>query len=349
MLARRSSNQRRLSFFSLVLKSMATSALTNPEARIVSLADADLHGLEELFDEQCSEWLSLLGWDYTGASRLVRDVARRRELAGVVAVSGDVIVGFAFYVAEGSRCSIGDIYVSNRWRGLGIDRQMTIGMLQAIEQLPRQRRTESQCVSIDNHAATEVFLARGFERFDRAFMRVDLTSPAGESKTGSGRRRTEPEIELRAWEETDFSRAVRVIHRSHRDEHDSRINSQYRTEEGCAELLSILTESIWCGSFMRRVSRVAVDRATGNPLGVLIASRISARIGHLGQISVLPRYQGLGIGRRLIGAALSDFRQLGFDSATLAVTTANAGAVHLYQSCGFDTIHEFPVFFNEHG
>jgi ribosomal protein S18 acetylase RimI-like enzyme len=328
---------------------MATAALTNPEARIVSLADADLHGLEDLFDEQCAEWLSLLGWDYSGASRLVREVARRRELAGVAAVSGDTTVGFAFYVAEGTRCSIGDIYVSNHWRGLGIDRQMAVGILHAIEQLPRQRRIESQCVSIDNQAATDVFLIRGFDRFDRAFMKADVKSPAGEVKTASsGRRKGKaPDIELRAWEEDDFSRAVRVIHRSHREEHDSRINSQYRTEEGCAELLSILTDSIWCGSFMRRVSQVAIDRETGKQLGILIASRISSRTGHLGQISVLPRYQGLGIGRRLIGAALSAFRDLGFDSVTLAVTTANVGAVHLYRSCGFHTIHEFPVFFSE--
>jgi ribosomal protein S18 acetylase RimI-like enzyme len=226
---------------------------------------------------------------------------------------------------------------------------MAVGVLRAIDQLPRQRPIESQCVSIDNLAATEVFLGRGFERFDRAFMRVDIKSPARNDKIPAGRRRKRqaPDIELRAWEEDDFSRAVRVIHRSHRGEHDSRINSQYRTEEGCAELLSILTESIWCGSFMRRVSRVAIERETGNPLGILIASRISARTGHLGQISVLPRYQGLGIGRQLIRDALSDYRELGFDSVTLAVTTANVGAVHLYRSCGFDTIHEFPVFFSE--
>ena len=102
---------------------MATAALTNPEARIVSLADADLDSLEDLFDEQCAEWLSLLGWDYGGASQLVREVAYRRELAGVVAVSGDATVGFAFYVAEGTRCSIGDIYVSSHWRGLGYRRR----------------------------------------------------------------------------------------------------------------------------------------------------------------------------------------------------------------------------------
>lgn len=328
---------------------MATAALTNPEARIVSLADADPGGLEDLFDEQCAEWLSLLGWDYGGASQLVREVAYRRELAGVAAVSGDATVGFAFYVAEGARCSIGDIFVSRHWRGLGIDRQMAVGILQMIEELPKHHRIESQCVSVDNQAATEVFHARGFERLDRAFMKVDLKSDAGDAEAASKVRRTrqQPDIELRVWKEDDFSRAVRVIHRSHRDEPDSRINSQYRTEEGCADLLSILTESVWCGSFLRRVSRVAIERETGNHLGILIASRISARIGHLGQISVLPRYQGLGIGRRLIGAALSDFRELGFDAVTLAVTTANVGAVHLYRSCSFQTIHEFPVFFHE--
>ena len=328
---------------------MATAAPTNPEARIVSLADADLHGLEALFDEQCAEWLSLLGWDYTGASRLVREVARRRELAGVVAVHDDTTVGFAFYVAEGTRCSIGDIYVSRAWRGRGIDRQMAVGILQAIDQLPRQQRVESQCVSVDNQLATEVFHARAFDRFDRAFMSADLKLPpeGDQGASRARRKRQPPDFQLRFWEDDDFFRAVRVIHRSHRDEPDSRINSQYRTEEGCGELLSILTESIWCGSFMRRVSRVAIDRETGNQLGILIASRISARIGHLGQISVLPRYQGLGIGRRLIAAALSDFRELGFDSVTLAVTTANVGAVHLYESCGFRTIHEFPVFFKE--
>jgi len=329
---------------------MATAALINPEVKIVSMAEVDLRGLERLFDEQCDEWLQRLKWDYTGPSRLVREVARQRDLAGVAAVSGDRTIGFAFYVAEGTRCSIGDIYVSSSWRGFGIDRQMATAMLQTIEGLPRLRRIESQCVSIDSDGAIEVFHERGFQRFDRSFMVADLQVQAeGDHVSSSSRRGVQsPDIELRNWQEDDFSRAVRVIHRSHRHEYDSRINSQYRTEDGCAELLSILTESIWCGSFIRRVSRVALDRVTGNHLGILIASRIASRAGHIGQISVLPAYQGLGIGRRLIGAALTDFRELGFDSVSLAVTTANVGAVHLYQCCGFRTVHQFPVFYREH-
>jgi ribosomal protein S18 acetylase RimI-like enzyme len=80
---------------------------------------------------------------------------------------------------------------------------------------------------------------------------------------------------------------------------------------------------------------------------VLIASAISAGVGHIGQISVLPTYQGLGLGRRMIYGALSEFYRRGFKSVSLAVTSANAAALHLYESCGFRAIHTFPVFFRE--
>ena len=50
---------------------MATAALINPEIKIIPLADADLAGLENLFDEECAEWLELLRWDYKGASMSV--------------------------------------------------------------------------------------------------------------------------------------------------------------------------------------------------------------------------------------------------------------------------------------
>jgi ribosomal protein S18 acetylase RimI-like enzyme len=327
---------------------MATAPLTNRETRIVSLADVNMRGLEELFDEQSAEWLERLSWDYSGPSRLIREVARQHELSGVAAVNAETPVGFAFYVVDGNRCSVGDIYVSRRWRGLGVAGAMTSSILQSVEWLQRLRRIESQCVSIDNRGATEVFNSRGFSRFDRSFMMVDLHSPAFAQRAQCGRRATRAhDVELRCWHEDDFSHSARIIHRSHRDEHDSNINSQYRTEDGCLELLSILTESIWCGSFVRRVSRVAIDRETGNQAGVLIGSRISANTGHIGQISVLPAYQGTGIGRRLINAALTDFRDLGYARVSLAVTTANKRAVGLYLSCGFETIHEFPVFYRE--
>ena len=146
---------------------MATATLTNAELKLVPLYEADLAGLEALFDEQCDEWLALLRWDYAGPSHMIRQVARQRELSGFAVTSGIRTVGFSYYVVESGRCSIGDIYVSKEWRGMGVDRQMLSAILDEVERQPRLKRIESQCVSIDNDGANVLFASRGFERFDR--------------------------------------------------------------------------------------------------------------------------------------------------------------------------------------
>lgn len=318
---------------------MATAALINPEVSMIPMAEADLAALEQLFDEECAEWLELLQWDYKGASMLIREVARQRQLSGIVAVSGSAAVGFAYYLIEGRRCSIGDIYVSRPWRGMGIDRSMAEAVLNKVDQIGRVRRTESQCVGVGNQDADLFFQACGFERLERSYMLAGI-APEGAGDAPMN------DITVRPWKAADFSQAVRVIRRSYHGTHDSRINSQYRTEQGCADLLTILTDHIWCGDFLPLVSCVAV-RPSGSIIGVLIASRVARGVGHIGQISVHPAHQGQGIGRRMIARAVSELRNRGFKSASLAVTTANANAFHLYQTCGFETIHTFPVFYRE--
>jgi len=334
---------------------MATAPLTNTEARIIPMSDADLAGLEALFDEQCREWLALLKWDYREPSRLIRQVVRQRELVGFAATSGSRVVGFAYYVVENQRCSIGDIFVTKDWRGAGVDRQMVAAILDELERGPRLRRIESQCVSIDNDGASEWFAVRGFKRFDRYYMLMALgRTEGGEAKlishpqTQTKADDSPTDIAIRAWQEADFAQAARVIHQSYRGRTDSRINSQYESEEGCAELLTILTDHLWCGDFLPHVSRVAVRRGARKLLaGVLIASRIAPRIGHIGQVSVHHAYQGQGLGRRLLTDVLQEFVQYGFNTATLAVTAINTPALKLYESFGFRSIHSFPVFFRE--
>jgi ribosomal protein S18 acetylase RimI-like enzyme len=255
-------------------------------------------------------------------------------------------VGFSYYVVESGRGSIGDIYVSKCWRGLGIDRQMTAAVLEELEHSPARRRIESQCVGVGNDAANALLEARGFERFDRHYMTLELVSTDGAPGKAQEREGASAGISMRAWQDDDFTGAAEVIHHSYRGQHDSRINTQYRSESGCAELLTILTDHVWCGEFLNGVSQVAKS-ANGRLVGVLIGSRIAPGAGHIGQISVHPSYQGRGLGRSLINRALTEYRRRAFDSVSLAVTSANASALHLYESCGFRTIHTFPVFFRE--
>jgi len=329
---------------------MATAPLTNTDVRLVALADAQMAGLESLFDEQCEEWLALLRWDYTGPSRLIRQVARQRELMGFAAMSGSTTIGFAYYVVEGERASIGDVYVAQTWRGAGVDRQLVAAILDEIKREPQVRRIESQCVSVENDAATSLLESHGFERFDRYYMMVELArseDPLPPSEPALPASGAVPDVTIRAWKENDFATAARIIHRSYRGQYDSRINSQYASEDGCAELLTILTDHIWCGNFLPHVSRVAVRHSGRNLVGVLIGSRLAPRAGHIGQISVHPAYQGQGLGRRLIESATIEFARYGFSTVSLAVTAANTPALSLYQSCGFRRIHTFPVFYRE--
>jgi len=323
---------------------MATAVLSNPEVKLVPFVDADLSSLEKLFDEECAEWLELLSWDYKGSSMLIRDVVRQRQLPGFVATIGAAAVGFAYYLVEGWRCSIGDIYVTQTSRGAGIDAILASAVFDELDRVGRLRRIESQYVGIETRDADAVFESRGFERLERNYMVLEL-----EQDSQHKREHFTPNssaVSIRPWSDGDFAQAARVIHRSYRGTHDSKINSQYRTEDGCGELLTILTDHIWCGDFLPQVSRVAL-RAPGTIAGILIASRVAKGVGHIGQISVHPAHQDRGIGRQLIASALSEYERLRFRSVTLAVTSANTPALHLYESCGFRTVHSFPVFFRE--
>jgi ribosomal protein S18 acetylase RimI-like enzyme len=325
---------------------MATAPIPNTDVEIVPLRETNFASLGSLFAEQCDEWLELLRWDYSGPSRMIQQVARDGELSGFAAMSGALAVGFSYYVVEGGRGSIGDVYVSRSWRGLGIDRQMTAAMVDEMDRSRASRRIESQCVSVGNDASSALLEARRFKRFDRHYMTMELTSTS-RTRFEQAEVREANGISVRPWEDADFAGAAEVIHRSYRGQHDSRINTQYRSESGCAELLTILTDHVWCGEFLHGVSHVAHQDASGKLVGVLIASRIASGAGHIGQISVHPAHQGRGLGRRMINSALIEYARRGFDSASLAVTSANASALHLYESCGFRTIHTFPVFFRE--
>jgi ribosomal protein S18 acetylase RimI-like enzyme len=96
---------------------------------------------------------------------------------------------------------------------------------------------------------------------------------------------------------------------------------------------------------MPRVSRVAVSKKTNKPVGVLLASKIAKTSGHISQISILPAYQGQGLGRTMIRSTMAEYRRRGFKTVSLAVTGVNVRAVRLYESCGFQTVHTFPVFY----
>lgn len=60
------------------------------------------------------------------------------------------------------------------------------------------------------------------------------------------------------------------------------------------------------------------------------------RTAFITSVSVLPEWQGQGIGMRLMNACLSHVRPLGFTGIELEVDQRNQGAAALYQRVGFE-------------
>ncbi|MDZ7373809.1 MAG: GNAT family N-acetyltransferase [candidate division KSB1 bacterium] len=60
-----------------------------------------------------------------------------------------------------------------------------------------------------------------------------------------------------------------------------------------------------------------------------------SRIGWIPNLAIHPEYQGRGIGRELLEAALEQFRRLGMALAKIETLAHNERALHLYQELGF--------------
>jgi ribosomal protein S18 acetylase RimI-like enzyme len=187
----------------------------------------------------------------------------------------------------------------------------------------------------------EAFLDLGFERHDRDYLAIDLGTDV------PARADAHPRVAVRGWLDSDYTPALEVVYQAYRGTVDARMNVQYRTREGCADLLDALTDSMWCGRFDPSLARVAIDRASGRCCGVVVASVISDRAAHLGQVSVLPDFQNEGVGRAMIAEVLEAAAAAGFPRATLAVTRANHAAMRLYRALGFVPVLEFPVYTRE--
>ncbi|HEU4628133.1 MAG TPA: GNAT family N-acetyltransferase [Gemmatimonadaceae bacterium] len=64
------------------------------------------------------------------------------------------------------------------------------------------------------------------------------------------------------------------------------------------------------------------------------------RVGLLWAVRVLPALQGLGLGSRLIGAAETVLRRLGYVAAEIGVEKENPGARRLYERLGYVVVRE---------
>jgi ribosomal protein S18 acetylase RimI-like enzyme len=307
---------------------------------ILDLRHFSSQHLRPLLEHETRAWAQLMSWDYRPSAEMILRYIDSKILPGYAAVQDGRVGGYAFFVYEGSKGVVGDLYAdqSIRIQGDTVERLLAVHVIETLQQSPGIHRIEAQLLPHPSGAVTEPFVQEGFREFQRLFMVLPLnTVPRIHIHSA-------PEIEFRRWGEQDFQPAASVITAAYRGHIDSEINDQYRSLNGSLRFLNNIVRFPGCGMFDNNASFVAVHRPTRSVIGVLLCSRVRDDVGHITQVCILPEFRGRQIGESLIALCTHELRNRNFSALSLTVTERNDKAVALYDRLGFETRRRFDAF-----
>lgn len=297
--------------------------------------------LRPLLDDETQLWGRLLSWDYSASAEMVLRYVDAKILPGYAAVDRGRVFGYSFFVYEGSKGVIGDLFVANGNRlpdARQVELRLLTHVIETLQQSPGIHRVEAQLLAHEAQVVSRPFLETGFQRHPRLFMVLPLQNPPNESTV------PHPEFEMRPWSDSDYQASAAVITAAYRGHVDAQINDQYHTLSGSLRFLNNIVRFPGCGVFDPGSSFVAVDRKAKSMIGLILCSRVRKDVGHVTQVCVLPEYRSRGIGETLLAATSVSLRKRNFSALSLTVTEANAGAVALYHRLGFETKRIFDAF-----
>ncbi len=296
--------------------------------------------LRALLDDETQVWEHLLSWDYSGSAAMILRYVDAKILPGYAAVDRGLIFGYAFFVYEGSKGVIGDLFVADGGRlpdPHAVETRLLVHVIETLQQSPGINRVEAQLLAHETGVVAQPFVDQGFHRHARLFMVLPLQNSVQPLPPRN-------DIEIRRWSEQDYQAAAAVITSAYRGHVDSEINDQYRSLSGSLRFLNNIVRFPGCGAFDSESSFVALHPKTRTLLGLILCSRVRHDVGHVTQVCVLPEYRSKGIGEALLECSTNNLRQRKFSLLSLTVTQANARAVDLYLRLGFETKRIFDAF-----
>ena len=305
--------------------------------------------LRPLLEAESEVWQHRLHWDYRASARLLMQYLDSRMLPGYAAVDAGRVTGYAFCVYEETKAVIGDVFAippdtaNSPRRGhepaqsaLEIEMTLLRHLFETLQNSPQVDRIESQLLLHPSGAHAAVFRDAGFQVYRRLFMVQPLAGIPFSPHVG-----LPPDLEIRSWRDDDLNAAGRLISDAYAEHPDSIINDQYRSAHGSLRFLHNIVRYSGCGVFSPQVSHIVLERGTRELVALVLGSRVSGTSGHITQLCVRPSHRQRGLGRMLLHVAAAAFVRHGLSEVSLTVTEANANAIELYRSEGYDVRHTF--------
>lgn len=268
--------------------------------------------------------------------RVFEKLYQNRSASGSGPFDSDTAVGYAYFVVDGDRAVLGNIFVPKQYWGLGYEEFITSGLCKAIQQTDVINRIESQIMLFSGANIASAFEDEGFSIFKRNFLSLDLATWKTNKPQPKG-------FSLSHWKQQLMMESSRLVCDSYKGSVDNILSSSFSTYEKGEEFVYNLVNRAGCGDFLPRITTLALGE-NGKVAGISLATRLSIHSGHLPQISVSPDFQGKGIGNYVVDQSLLRFQKAGYKDVSLTVTEENAKADQWYRRLGFKQVLPFNAY-----
>jgi ribosomal protein S18 acetylase RimI-like enzyme len=294
--------------------------------------------LDPLIQEEIREWKESLDWDFTRSADLVRRFVDLRSLSGAAFMEGRELAGYCYYVFEDHKGLVGDLYIRKAQRTADRELMLLDAVMKDMITAPFVTRIESQMMLSQNYPAEMMPYQEYVRLFERDFMLADLAG-----MRDLPLRDLAGLVRFDNWIEFYNEAAAILIEEAYRGHVDADINDQYRTLDGARRFLYNIVNYPGCGAFAASASQVAVSNY-GELAGLVLASVVNDRTGHITQICVAPGFRGTGLGYELMRRSLVRLLHAGCRRVSLTVTSCNQEAIRLYEKLGFRTVRRFNAY-----
>ena len=104
--------------------------------------------LRPLLENEIGVWSQLLSWDYSGSADMIQRYIDAKILPGYAAIERGRIFGYSFFVYEGSKGVIGDLFVDNGGKpgnSYQVECQLLTHVIATLQQSPESTVSRRNC------------------------------------------------------------------------------------------------------------------------------------------------------------------------------------------------------------
>src|SRR5437762_3447375 len=128
---------------------------------IIDLRHFGAAELRPLLMEEARLWSDRMSWDYHGSAEMILRYLDSKILPGYAAVDDGRVLGYSFFVYEGSKGVVGDMFTAAQAQS-GLGERLLNHVAETLQNSPGVRRIEAQLLLHDSGATSASFVRRGF-------------------------------------------------------------------------------------------------------------------------------------------------------------------------------------------